>query len=197
MSILANAPPPPTTSMRPAADAQPAMPGARPDLPMQEDTGFSTDGGIQPTDEEQAIYDQVVTQGVARMDQDPKRVLDAIRAVPGDPAKAGGTYVATMMIGMEEQSGGKIPDDIVVPAAAEIGEQLAERLKDAGMPVDNAFLQRAAVTMMQQLADYYGVDESDLMQFIQSVPPNQIPSYVKEEQAFFDAAPQPQMGGMA
>ena len=90
-----------------------------------------------------------------------------------------------MVIALDEAQGGAIPESVVIPAAAEIGEHLADRLKDAGMEVDNAFLQRGTVYMMQNLSEYYGVDEDQMREFASSFTPESMQAYHDEEASFF------------
>ena len=156
-----------------------------------EDAGYSVDGGEPVSDQEQKSYDSVVMQGVQLLDRNAEASMEMIRTAPGDKAEAAGKYVAGLMIQMDEAAGGAIPDEVVIPAAAEVAEQFAERLQIAGVPVDNAFLQRGAATMMADLGEYYGATDEELAEFLGSVPMEQIQRAGQEFGGFFG-----QQGGM-
>ena len=177
----------------PAAGAAP-MPGG------PDDTGVSTDGGAPPDQNEQNAYDNVVVEAVERIDKQAPQIIKMIQGAQGDKAEEAGKIVAMLMIKMDEEAGGDIPDDVVIPAAAEVGEQLAERLQAAGMPVDNAFLQRGAMRMMADLGEHYGVDPEDVEDLMGSVPPEQAQGYHDEMASFYSpedfAAPASPDGAM-
>ena len=202
MAIEDRLPPPPLSRQGPGPDlggmsprsAAPASPApmAAPPSPMAPPApagpeDVSTPGGVAPTEQEQHAYDNVVVMGVEKLDAKPEAALNSVLSAPGDKARAAGRLVAGVAFSIDEESGGAVPDDVVIPAAAEIGEQFADRLSSAGVEVDNAFLQRGTFYLMEQLGQYYGTDHPEIRKFLESVPQDRLQSYHDQEAAFFAA----------
>ena len=169
----------------PTAAPQQAGGMAGPGMQAAPEGDVSTPGGIPPSEQEQLAYDNVVVEGVEKLDAKAGEALAMINAYPGDKAEAAGQFAARIAISIDEEKGGAVPDDVVIPAAAEIGEQLADRLDAAGMQVDDAFVQRGAGYMMKALADYYGVDEAEIQEFMASIPQDQLQGYHDQEAQYY------------
>ena len=170
--------------------------GAEP-MPQQDNEGMSSDQGEPVSPQMQETYDKVVMQAVQDIDKNAKNIFNHLSNSPTDAAQEAGKFVAGMMIQMDESQGGAIPDEVIIPAAAEVGEQLAERLQAAGMDVDNSFIQRGTVSMMNTLGDHYGADEGELAEFLGSMPADKVMQYGKDEAAHFKGHESPIPGGGA
>ena len=170
----------------PAPTAGPAGGGLAAISQPAEEGDVSTPGGEPPTPELQAAYETVVVEAVENLDRRAESAMRAVMSEEGDKAEAAGRLSASLAFAVDESKGGRVPDKAVIAASAEIGEQLAERLKLAGLPIDNAFLQRSTDYMMVALGDMYGVTQEELEQLMASVPENQREAFRSQQMSFFD-----------
>lgn len=150
-------------------------------------------GGQQrATPEQQEAYTKLVTAAIKAIYDDAthKGVVKMLGS--GDPPQALAQTTASIIQKLDEQSGGKIPQVVILPAAAEIlGElaKLAETAKifEADQRVTAQAMQRLVIT----LAEAYGADPAQLQSLIQSMPQEEIQRIVAEQSGYAQAgAPQ-------
>lgn len=148
---------------------------------MQE-TG-TTGGGEAATPEEQAAYERVVLAGMKVLYSQETHQNIVQMLGQGEPAEAMATAVTIVMSQLDERSGGKIPEVVIFPAAAELLGQVAEIAEAAKVAqVDDRVVARAMQILVVKLADQYGIDPADAQALVQSVEPEQLQQIVAEQQ---------------
>jgi hypothetical protein len=130
--------------------------------------------GEQPvTEQEQGAYEQVVMAigNVLYDDATSPQVVQMLKSQE-DPAQAIAAVVVMVVTELDDQSGGQIPEEVILPAATEATELVAELAVAKGVfEVDEATLNRAAQHVVQMLSERYGVEEEDVAQMMQGVDP--------------------------
>ena len=172
--------------MAPAAPAP--APGPPPAGGMAGAAGMPApggEGGAPISEQEQNAYDGVVVEGTQRIDKQSRNIVKAMEAAP-DKAQAVGELVANLVVKMDDEKQGAIPDTVVVPAAAEILEHAVDGLQEAGVPgVDDKFLQRATTEMVRDLMEGYGTDQAEVDEFLGGMAPEQLDQARREGDSWF------------
>ncbi len=159
--------------------------GAVPQGAPADDGRELTQGTEAATPEEQDAYERIVLAGdeilfgssEAREALVKKMTLDAPK-----PAEALANATALLVLKLDEQSGGQIPEAIILPVAAELLEhvgELAESLKL--FPIDEAVGNHAAQLMVGHLAEAYGMTEEEIAGMVNSVPPEAQQQIAREQ----------------
>ena len=147
------------------------------------------------TPEQQGQYDKVVMAGMKILFDDEKMSKSIVTRMKSDsknPAKALAETVSMLVIQLDKQSGDKIPEEIILPAATELLEQTAELADSLKLfPIDDAVLNRAGQMMVQILAENYGATPEDAEQLMANVPPEEL-KRIEEEQGNFASKQPPQ-----
>jgi hypothetical protein len=134
--------------------------------------------------DEQVAYEKVVLAGMRILygDSTRERVLKSIEAQADMPAQAMGTVITMIMVQMDEKSGGMIPEEVILPAAAELLEHLGELVDAAKVAtVDQDVLGQAAQFMLMGMAEQYDFDPDEVKAVLDGVPPNVIEKIVAEQ----------------
>jgi hypothetical protein len=130
--------------------------GQNPDMAQDEE---------QATPEEQQAYDQVVMAG-AKMLYDEKThqsIMELLQGAKNTPARAIASAVMLVIQKLKDASKDSIPAPVVLPAAAEIAQLVAELAQKAGFfKVSDAVMQSAGQIFIPQVAELYGVNEEEL-----------------------------------
>jgi hypothetical protein len=130
-------------------------------------------GGQQASPEEQDAYERVVLAGVDVLTN--AKTSDAVLELMGsnaeDPPMAI-ALAAQLIIGqLDEQSGGQIPETVILPATMEIAEQAAELAQKAGLfEVSEDVLQTAGQNAVMLVGGDYDVSEEDIQAFLSTLP---------------------------
>jgi hypothetical protein len=143
----------------------------------------------QASPEEQQAYEQVVLAGVKIL-YDKKtngNILKMLQSAEPDEAIA---QVATMIIvQLDKQSNGTIPETVILPVAAELVGEVAEMARATGvLQIDEAILGRAMQRTVLMLSEEYGVSQEDMQGLIGQFGQDEIQGMVAQQQQF---APQP------
>lgn len=186
-------------------DAEPVEgeggPAPTQEQPAQKPQGKpSPDGEINATPEEQEAYDKVILAASEVMygDMNPE-IMKMLELEKNDPPKAIARVATTIIVQLDEKSGGTIQEQLIFPAAAEIAEMTAE-LADAKkvFPVDENVIQAAGQEMIVMIADEYGVPMEEIEAFMASVP-QEVAQKIgeKQSQVAVKARPGQQQGAPA
>lgn len=139
-------------------------------------------GGEQASPEEQAAYEKfVLAAGKVLYSQGThESIMKMLQQ--GDPAEAMAQAVTLIVTQLDKKSGGKVPDSIILPAAAEILGLVAELAEKAKLfTADDRLLARAAQIMVLHLAEQYGVNPKDAQALLQSVNPAELQQIVSQQ----------------
>jgi len=160
-------------------------------------------GGEQATAEEQEAYERVVLAAAKVLHDDPtnQQVMQMLETgAQGDPAQALAEVVTVVITQLDEQSGGTIPGEVIIPASAEVLSMASELAESAGLfQADEATLQRAVQMMQANVGEAYGIDPDELQAMIAEIDPGTLESLVAEQSAiaqtgFSNAPGQPAQG---
>jgi hypothetical protein len=167
----------------PSGPTSPVQPGAAPIAPG----AAGQAGGDQPTPQEQNAYERVVMAGMKVLYDNSTHpgIMNMLTKSASDPAKALADTVSMIMLQLDKKSGGKIPEMVILPAAAELLGDVAELASKAGVfTVDENTATKAMQLMVMSLAENYGVQPEDVQALMQSFPPDEIKGMVaKQSQA--------------
>lgn len=145
--------------------------------PAQPQPEGGTDMPANVTPAEQAAYEKVVLAGL-RVIYD-EATHDKIMAFldAADPATSLGRLAATILIELDRRADNQIPETVILPAAMELMDALAELANVSGkFEVTEVVAENATHVMVTMLAEHYGVDQNQAAQFLQdNVPPDQLP----------------------
>lgn len=167
----------------PPEGAPPPERGAMPPEQGAQQTEF----GEPATPEEQQSYDQVVMAAsqVLYSDQTNPRVLKMLEAGADNPAQAIADVATMVIVQLDEQSGGTIPEVVIIPAAAEIAELVAELAQKRGIfEVNDQVMGQAGQLLLLSVADQYDVSEEELAELVQSVDPAQAEQIVAQQSQY-------------
>jgi hypothetical protein len=160
--------------MRPAPDTTAGMGGgeAMAGAPVEETMGGDVNGEAA-TPEEQAAYDKTVTAGIAAIFEDDKihnGLVEQLKSGASNPPQTLAMATNQIMGILDDKSGNKIPEEVIIPAAAEILENIGELAQASGaFQVDEGTLAQAAHNMLAQVAEDYDITPTDIGELMDGV----------------------------
>lgn len=153
-------------------------------------------GGDQPTPQEQNAMDRVVLACLKIIyDQSTHQdIVQMLSQKKDDPSQALADTTTLLITQVDQKSGGKVPETVILPAAADVLGELADLATKAKIfQVDEKTAAVAMQKMLMSLAEQYGVSPEDVQQLLQSIPKDQIQGMVQQQQGFSQpAAPEAQ-----
>jgi hypothetical protein len=159
-------------------EQQPAVPpaGPPPSQVAPEDGGAAPDSRT-PTPQEQEVYDRTVLAAGKILYEDDtthKAIVQMLKQGAQDPAKAISDVVVMVMLKLDEQSKGTMPVEVILPAAAEVTDEVGQLANDAGIfKVDQGVLDKSAQAMIVQIGDKYGVSQEGLLAMMAKFSPEE------------------------
>jgi len=128
-----------------------------------------------PTPEEQQAYDGVVMAASEVMyGEMSAEIIKMLEMGKENPPQAIAQAAVTVLVQLDEQSGGSIPETVIVPAAVEIAELMAELADSKGLfPVDEDIIQVAGQYLIELISEEYGVSPEEVQEFMASIPPEE------------------------
>ena len=152
-----------------------------------------TQGDEQSTPEEQDFYERIVLAGdkiIFGSEEARKSIVEKMKVDAQEPAKALADATALLVIKLDEQTGGSIPEAVILPAAAELLEHMTELADSLELfPIDDAVVNRAGQVMVGNLSEAYGVEPQDLQAMVDSVPPEDVQQIAQEQGNFANKQP--------
>lgn len=164
------------------------------DTEAEPDTGEAAAGGEALTPEEQDAYKRAVLSGaeVLYSDETGPRIVEMLKAGAGNPAQVLAQVAALLITQLDEKSGMKIPEAVLLPAAMEIMALVAELAEKAGIfQVDEKTFTVAVQQMLVQVGDRYGVSEEEIRALIEGMDPADIQRIVSQQQSYHGQQQQP------
>lgn len=147
------------------------------------------------SEEEQASYDKVVTAAQSLIyDEKNTEGVQQMLANSQDPGEALGSAAAHIVTMLDEQSGGKIPEEVIIPAATEIMDMLVEFGEATGAlpPLDEAAQTRAMNQMIGALAEEYEVDAAGVEEVMRGMGQDELQQMGQQAGAAYQGMEQPQ-----
>lgn len=157
--------------------------------PSQEDAGAQTEpqddiGGEPATEAEQAAYEKVVMAAmkVIYSDESHQKIMQMIQG-GSRPDQALADVTTAIMLELDKQSGGKIPEVVIMPASMEVLGMLGELAEKAGLFDGNEnTLTAAAQQVVLKLLEEYGADPGDIQAVIGRLDPSKVKELVAQQQ---------------
>lgn len=157
-----------------------ADPNAAP-VPAQEEAetvGGEAPGSQEASMDDQDAYDRFAMAGLKVIYENKKSrgaLVKKLKLDAKEPAKALADTVAMLVTQLDQQSGGKMPEDIILPVATELLEQTAELADSLKLfPVDEAVLNHAGQLMVTMLGEEYGADQEEITSYMESLDPEYV-----------------------
>ena len=136
------------------------------------------------TDDEQAMYERAVNAGIKVLyaEETHEDIMNMLTTGADNPGKTLADVAHLIMTQVDKEANGKIPETMILPAAAEILELTAELANTAGVvQVDQTVLDQATQELLLQLADSYGVSPEEIQALIDSLDPADVQSMVAQQ----------------
>ncbi len=166
------------------------LPGS---LAAQEQEAIAADplAEEQGTEAEQVNYEKIVLAASEILyDEKSSRGVTKMLKAGDDPARSIANVTVMIMTQLDEKSGGTIPEEVILPAATEVVELVAELgVAQKIFEVDEAMVNRAAQLMVVSMADEYNVEMEDIQGMMAGVDPTKFEPMRKQQDAY--ANPQP------
>ena len=160
--------------------------------------GGELPGSEQATEKEQADKDNVVMAGMTMLfenEETSDQAVEMLKARADNPAQAIADYTMFLMDELDKQSGGTIPEEVILPAAGELLENVSQLANDADVfPVDQAVMSLAMQLLMEPLATAFGGDPAELVEIMQGID-SQTMQQIGEEQELYASKQPPARGG--
>ena len=137
-----------------------------------------------------ALYDEKMNQNI----------MQILKAGAKNPEQTLAQVVVMLISAMDQKAGGKIPRNIILPAAEEVMALVGELAQKAGyFQVDDDMLGRALAAAIAQFAKKYGAKQEEVQGMMQQLgaQKDQPPSFAKGAPQRSSPAPQQPMQGMA
>ena len=148
-------------------------------------------GGDQPTQQEQDHYDRVVlaSMKILYSDQTHQGVMNMLKS-GGQPDEAIANTVSMILLELDKKSGGKIPQEVILPAAAELVQLAAELGDKAGVfKTDERTMALAMQRTIAKVGEKYGIDPADVQALLSSIPKEEVQSIVQKQQGYQQNSP--------
>jgi hypothetical protein len=149
--------------------------------------------GVNP--QQQEAYDNVVMAGMKILFENKKTsegIVKRLKADKDKPAKALADTAAMLMLQLDQQAKGEIPEEVILPAAIELLEQTSELADSMGLfPIDDAVLNRAGQLMVTNLAEQYGTTPEDIQELMGTMNEQEL-QVIEQEQGNFMRKQPPQ-----
>lgn len=140
--------------------------------------------GEQASPASQAAYEKVVLAGMKVIfdDKSNQQVLQTLQQ--GDrPDTALANVTVSIITELDRQSQGKIPEDVIIPAAMEILSELGDVAQKAGLfEVDDSTMTGAAQQTVMKLLEQYGVQPQAVQAVMAKLDPAKVKQMVADQQ---------------
>ena len=156
-------------AMRPQEEQAPTeVPAER---PAQQQPAQPGQGGA-PSPQDQEAYDRLVASSMKILYDDPTHqgILKTLQAGAKNPEQVLAQVVVMIVTELDRKAGGKIPKNIILPAAEEIIAMIAELAAKAGFfQADEKMIQRALAAAVSQFAEHYKAGRGEVESMLQRV----------------------------
>lgn len=145
------------------------------------------DDGEPATPQEQNAYEKVVLAGMKVLygKESSAQFVAMLKAGADDPAKALADATSMLIVQLDKKANGAIPEDVILPAAAELLGLTAELAEKARLfTVDEAVKAKAAQQLLLSLGNEYGVEPAELQALIADVGPERAKQMAAEQARF-------------
>lgn len=135
-------------------------------------------------EEEQTMYTQVAmaASDVITNEKTAEAILNQLKKGAQNPQQAIGDTGAMILVQLDEQSNGTIPEEIIFLPLPEIVEQLGEVVNAAKLfPVDQSIVAGALQVAVGKVADAFGISAQDVAMLIDGLTDQQRQDIVRTQ----------------
>ena len=164
-----------------------------PEMPMEQEPEMQGEQepetkGNAPSPQSQEAYDRVVAAGMKVLYEDPThaKIMQMLKAGSDSPEQTLAQVVVLIVSQLDAKAGGKIPRNVIIPAASELIALVAELAQKAGFfQVDDKMIQRALAIAMKQFMQKYGGGKQNVQAMMQRMgaKPDMNPMQAEQPQA--------------
>jgi len=143
--------------------------------------------------EEQEAYNKVVMAGMKILFENEKTkngIEKQLKSGADKPAEILAEVAATIILQLDEQSKGQIPETVIIPAATEILEQVRDLADSLNIfPIDKAVENKAAQLMNAILMEQYGTTPEQMNDVMGQVDPEELQRIQLEQEGTVNQQP--------
>lgn len=153
-----------------------------------------TSGTEEMTPEEQEAYDRVVLAAADILwgDNTHEQVLKMLGAEADNPPMAIANVSTMLLVQIDEQMEGGIPETILLTPLEEIIEQTGGVAAAAGIfAVDDKVLNLAAQGALEILGPQFGITPEDIQELLESIDPTERDAMVAAQSKYHEGGAQP------
>lgn len=173
------------SKMDEADESMTAMPTSKQDEIPREHKPSTQDGeGEQATEEEEAAMSSLLNAAMAAIysDQSHSKIMDTLKQ-GSRPDQALADVAVAIVMQLDQQSGGKVPETVILPGTMAILAMLAEVAQASGLfEADEQTLLAAGQQATLSLLREYGVNPQDVQALAQQLGPEQVKSLIAQQQ---------------
>lgn len=152
-----------------------------------------TQGTEQSTPEEQDFYERVVLAGdeiIFGNEEARNAIVKKLKLGAKEPSTSLADATSLLVIQIDDQTGGDIPEAVILPAAAELLEHMSELVESLELfPIDDAVVNNAGQKMVGNLAEAYGMKPEEIQNMMDTVPPEAQQQIAQEQGNFANKQP--------
>lgn len=167
-------------------------PSRRSSLAEQAGEGkLRTESEPMAEDEAQDAFTRVELAAMAMLYDDKTHgdMVKMLQAGAQQPAKTLASVAMTIFNEIDRQSGGKIPERVILPALVEgvLGAVVDMAEKTRALPVDEAVAGKAVQELVVMAAQQFDIDPAEVQEMVGSVLPEEQQQIVQQQQQFAEA----------
>jgi hypothetical protein len=149
------------------------------------------EGGEEASPEEQDIFSRIELAALTMLydDKTHGEFVNMLKAGAQQPAQTLATTALTIFGEIDRQSGGKVPEEMIIPALVEgvLGAVVDMAEKTRVMPVDEAVAGKAVQELLLLATQQYDIDPAEIEQAMAQMDPAQQQAMVQQQQQFAGA----------
>jgi hypothetical protein len=137
------------------------------------------------TPEEQDIYDRIGigARALAYDEATHENVVKMLKEQAAQPAKALANTAMMLFSEVDQKSGGKIPEDMILRSAEGVLDEVIDLAEKTGtLAVDETIANKALQEMILLLGDKYDFDPAEIQAEIETMDPAEVQRMVAQQQ---------------
>jgi hypothetical protein len=158
--------------------------------PVQQVKGQPVEAeGEQPTAKEQENFSRIELAAKAVVNSSKESYANIVQMLQGgadNPAQALATAAMMVFTAVDDQSKGKIPEELILRGAESALDQVIKVAEDTGtMQVSEQLAGQALQQLVMQVGESYGVDPADLQAEIEGMDKTELQALVQQQEALY------------
>lgn len=151
----------------------------QPQEQLEDQQGGAVDANAQDA------YDRTITAFMTMIDAAEQEIVQSLRDAGENAPQVIASTTIDMLAQLDEKSGGKVPPDILIEAATDGMELIAEMGEAAGFYQFDEAMQAQTMQSMVAIAIERGIiDKAEIEELLANTPPEEIQGMVAQQQQF-------------